>query len=194
MRKVGLVFFVLMLVFLVACSSANEKGSKGETGEKVAVDKGIINVEVTLPASFFEDEDIDEAIVSAKENGVTDVTKNSDGSLTYKMPKSKHKEMMADMADNLISYADELKLDEDFQSIQDIKYNKSFSKFTLIVDKEAFENSFDGFAALGLAMSGMYYQVFDGAEPDKVKVSIDYKDHATDEVFESAIYPDAFEE
>ena len=39
--------------------------------------------------------------------------------------------------------------------------NKSFSKFTLIVDKEAFENSFDGFAALGLAMTGMYYQAFE---------------------------------
>ncbi|QUW22904.1 hypothetical protein JSQ81_04825 [Sporosarcina sp. Marseille-Q4063] len=194
MKKFGILVSALMLVFLVACSSDSEKDSKDESGEKVAVDKGIVNVEVTLPASFFEGEDIDKAIENAKNEGVTDVTKNSDGSLTYKMPKSKHKEMMADMADNLISYADELKIDEDFQSIQDVKYNKSFSKFTLIVDKEAFENSFDGFAALGLAMSGMYYQVFDGAEPNKVKVEVDYKDHATGEVFDSVIYPDALEE
>ncbi|MBO1915192.1 hypothetical protein J4G37_61495, partial [Microvirga sp. 3-52] len=96
--------------------------AKADTGEKVAVDKGIVNVEVTLPASFFEGEDIEEAIENAKDEGVSEVTKNSDGSLTYKMSKSKHKEMMAEIADNLISYADELKTDEDFQSIQDIKY------------------------------------------------------------------------
>ncbi|WP_210468173.1 hypothetical protein [Sporosarcina sp. 6E9] len=194
MEKIGILVSALMLLFLVACSSDSSESAKADTGEKVAVDKGIVNVEVTLPASFFEGEDIEEAIENAKDEGVSEVTKNSDGSLTYKMSKSKHKEMMAEIADNLISYADELKTDEDFQSIQDIKYNKSFSKFTLIVDKEAFENGFDGLAAFGLAMSGMYYQVFDGAAPDKVKVEIDYKDHMTDEVFERVVYPDAFEE
>ena len=121
MKKIGFVLSIFMLVFLVACSSDGEKNSKEETGEKVAVDKGILNVEVTLPASFFEGEDIDEAIASAKEDGVTDVIKNSDGSLTYKMPKSKHKEMMAEMSGNLISYVEELKTDEELLSIQDVK-------------------------------------------------------------------------
>lgn len=34
------------------------------------------------------------------------------------------------------------------------------------VDKEAFENSFDGFAAFGLGLSGLFYQLFNGANPD----------------------------
>ncbi|MBO1915034.1 hypothetical protein J4G37_60685, partial [Microvirga sp. 3-52] len=60
MEKIGILVSALMLLFLVACSSDSSESAKADTGEKVAVDKGIVNVEVTLPASFFEGEDIEE--------------------------------------------------------------------------------------------------------------------------------------
>lgn len=62
------------------------------------------------------------------------------------------------------------------------------------MEKEAFENSFDGFAALGLGMSGIYYQLFDGVDMDKNKVTIHLKDDSTGEVYDSIVYPDALEE
>lgn len=202
MKKLLLMVAVLILSLLTACSSSDEtnatkeestKANKNEeTNESVDVDKGLLNVEVTLPATFFEGEDVDNSIAKAEKDGI-EVKKNEDGSLTYKMSKSKHKEMMEELETGLIESVEEMKNSDDFVSIQDVTYNKSFSEFTMVVDKAAYENSFDGFATFGLALSGMYYQLFDGVDPKKYEVKIIMKDAATDEVFDEVVYPEALE-
>lgn len=186
------------MLLLTACSS--ETGTKkevekqeGEEG-KVEVDKGLLNVELNLPASFFEGEDIAEVVAEAKKEGIAEVKENDDGSLSYKMTKSKHKEMMVEMKESLLEYVDELKNDDEMSSIKDVTYKKSFADFTLVVDREAFENGFDGFAVLGLGMTGMYYQLFNGADLEKSKVTIHLKDDSTGDVYNSVIYPDALDE
>lgn len=204
MKKKLLAILLLTLFVVAACSSKDnvkekvddsKQGEKKteETSEAVAVDKGLLNVEVTIPASFLEGEDIDTVIAEAKEDGIKDVKKNEDGSVTYKMTKSKHKEMMQEVKANVTEYVDDLVNGEDFASIQDIKHNANFSKFTLTVDKEAFENSFDGFVALGLAMTGMFYQLFDGVDAEKLNVTIETVDQSTGEVFGTVNYPEALE-
>jgi len=40
--------------------------------------------------------------------------------------------------------------DEEIISIQDISTDSSFSAFTVVIDREAYENSFDGFSGDGL--------------------------------------------
>jgi hypothetical protein len=200
-----MLFAILMSVLftLTACSPSNDSNNKEEkqagkkteeTGGALEVDKGLINVEVTIPSTFIEGEDIDDVVAKAKEDGIKDVTKNTDGSVTYKMSKAQHKKMMKEMKTNVTTYVDEIVNDEDFASIQDIKHNGSFSEFTVVVDKAAFENSFDGFVTLGLAMSGMYYQAFDGTSGDKLNVTVYTKDASTGEVFSTVVYPDALEE
>lgn len=171
-----------------------EKGIVEAEEQSIEVDKGIFSVEITLPASLFEGEDIDEVIAEAKEDGISDIIVHDDGSLTYKMSKSKHNEMMREMKDGLIEYIGETKNSEDYKSIKDITYNKVFSEFTLVVDQEAFENSFDGFAALGLGILGLYYQLFDGVALDDYEVTIFIENANTGEVFDTIIYPDDLEQ
>lgn len=208
MKKLVLVFLLTLSALLVACSSEGavseqatkkdqtdkEEKAKSEDEGSVEVDKGLFNVELTLPASMFEGEDIDSAIEEAKAEGVKEVIKNADGSVTYKMSKSKHKEMMDELETNLQESLDEMKTSGDFASIKDITHNKSFSEFTLEVDKEAYENSMDGFAVFGLGMSGAYYQLFNGADKDEYKVTVFVKDEATGEVFDEIVLPDDMEE
>lgn len=55
------------------------------------MDKGLLNVEVTIPATLYKGQDIDSIISEAKNSGIKEVIKNDDGSLTYKMSKSEHK-------------------------------------------------------------------------------------------------------
>jgi hypothetical protein len=192
-----------MLVTLTACSSSEQAGSKDKTTDKTSkkeeknesinVDKGLLSVEITLPASMFEGEDIDSSITKAEQKGIK-VTKNEDGSVTYKMSKSKHREMMKELEVDLIKNLDDMKNNKDFVSIQDITYNKSFSEFTLVVDRAAYDNSFDAFAVLGLGISGMYYQLFKGVNADDLQVKILVKDGATGEIFKEIVYPDALED
>ncbi|MET3728126.1 ABC-type Na+ efflux pump permease subunit [Fictibacillus halophilus] len=201
MRKFLLLILVLGVSLLGACSNneqTNEEkttsASKEEKKDGVSVDKGLLNVEVTLPASFFEGEDIDSTIAEAKKDGVKEVTKNKDGSLTYKMSKSKHKEMMKEVETSIKESVEEAKTSGDYASINDITYNKSFSEFTLLVDKAAYENSMDGFAAIGFGMTGMMYQMYNGVDSDDTKVTIFVKDKATEKTFDEIVYPDALEE
>ncbi|MFD1705156.1 hypothetical protein ACFSCZ_00130 [Siminovitchia sediminis] len=205
MKKFWL-FMILSVFVTIAAACGNEaKGEqelqKKETAEEevqaeqgVDVDKGLMNVEITLPKIFFEGEDTDTWIAQAKENGVKEVKQNDDGSLTYKMSKKEYNEMMKEVESSTLESIEEMKNSEDFPSIQDITHNKNFSEYTLVADQEAYENSFDGFAALGLGLTGMYHQVFSGTSAEKVKVTIHLENADTGEKFDTIVYPDDLEE
>ncbi|KQL33588.1 hypothetical protein AN960_20790 [Bacillus sp. FJAT-25509] len=161
--------------------------------ESVAVDKGLFNVKLTLPASMFEGDDINKVIAGAEKEGIK-VTKNTDGSLTYKMSKSQHKKMMKSIKDQIIKTVNETKQSKDFASLKDITYNNDFTEFTLIVDQAAYENSMDGLAAFTFGMSGMMYQLYNGVDPNDYKVTILVKDQATQKEFDKIVYPDSLKE
>lgn len=199
MKKLFLVPLTLLLVILlVACNKDKESdsGKKADNADQTAeetslkVDKGLLNVEVTIPASFLEGQDIDTAITAAKEEGVKEVIKNSDGSLTYTMPKSVHNKMLKELEESVLETVEEIKTSDDFTSIKDVTYNKSFSEFTLTVNKEQFDSGFDAMSSMGLAIVGMYYQLFNGMDPEKFKVTVNFKDEANGDVFNSVVYPD----
>lgn len=179
---------MLLSVFVVACG--NDDGEKDTKGEKLEVDKGLLNVEIILPATMFEGQDADEVISDAKEDGVNEVVSNDDGSYTFKMSKAKHKELLEEMKATVLEGMEEAKSSENFTSIEDVTSNKDFTEFTLVVEKEKFENSFDGFAAMGLGISGLYYQTFNGVKEDKIKVTIIIKDKTSGETIDTIIYPD----
>jgi len=199
---------------LSACSSSNEEevadtentdsqntnetsttdSESKEKEEAVGVDKGLFSVEVTLPQSFFEGEDIDQAIADAEAEGIKEATKNADGSVTYKMSKDKHKEMMEEIEVGLKEYIEELKTSEEYPSIKEVTANNKYSEYTLIVNKEGYENGFEGFATIGLGMMGMYYQVFDGVDSENAQVKVHVKDESTEEVFDTMVFPDDMEE
>ncbi|WP_235879525.1 hypothetical protein [Robertmurraya siralis] len=201
-RNIMILLATIMLL-VSACGSREAKqnessektDNKTEGNEKIEVDKNLLDVEVTLPESFFkeQEQDIAQVIAEAESEGIS-VTKNSDGSLTYKMSKAKHKEMMSELENETKTSIEEMKNSEDFASIKDVEYNKSFSEITLVVIREKYEGSFDGFAVLGVAISSMLYQMFDGVNPDDYKVTIFLKDADTGEVFDTIIYPEALEQ
>ena len=108
-RLLAAILVLAMVLSLCACgeqktTSQNEQPpaeSMADTTDSsestaIEVDEGLLNVEVTLPASFFEDESEEEIKAAAEENGFSKCTINEDGSVTYKMTKAKHKEMLAE--------------------------------------------------------------------------------------------------
>ena len=116
-----LIIMLIMAFVLAACGekqvvkdvndSEQATGNKENEKDKekaIEVDKDLLSVEVTLPASMFEGQEIEVVIEEAKADGIKEVIKNSDGSLTYKMSKSKHAEMMKEMKNQLNSTIEDI--------------------------------------------------------------------------------------
>jgi len=98
--------------------------------------------------------------------------------------------MMKSLEDAILKTVDDLKSGKNFKSIKNIDINKKYSEFTVTVDKNAFEKSLDAIGLLGIGMSSMYYQVFDGVKSDKIKSTIQLKDEASNAIFKTLVYPD----
>lgn len=199
MKKWHIMMLISFAVFLTACNgneTKNDKDSKetAETEDNVEVDKGLLNVEVTLPSTLFEDTPEEEIISNAKTEGFKDVKVNEDGSVTYKMTKAEHEDLMKEMDTEIVATIKELKNSEDYPSIKEITYNDNFTEFDVTVSREQYENGFDGFAILTLAISGMYYGAFDGRKGEDLHVTFNLIDVATNEVFETSVYPDDLED
>lgn len=183
------------LLFLTACSSENDQKQPTEQKEQgLEVDKGLLDVELTLPADFFEDETPEEIEAAAKENGIKEVRVNEDGSVYYKMSKSQHKEMLKEMEESVITTIDDLVNGDDFESFKEISYNKDFTEFDVTVNLESYENSFDAFGLMGLAFVSMYYSVFDGKSSDDIKATINIFNEETGEKTDTIVFPDDMED
>ena len=198
------VFVLMMAIVIVGCGGKENNSNAIEQNSSIAdannskadkdvieVDKNLFNVEITIPASLIADDDPEQIKAEAeREDGILEVTINSDGSITYKMTKAAHSKMMDDAREEMENTIREILDGGDFPSIVDIKTNRSFAEFTMVVDREKFENSFDGFAAFGLGIGSMFYQVFDGADVDTAKTTIHVEDVSTGEIFSTIVYPD----
>ncbi len=193
---------LLLAVFLISACSQDEseqqdieENNDQDGVEEADVEEGALDVDVTIPASFYAEElDIDQIEAEADEIGITEVTVNDDGSVTYTMPKSVHDEWLSDYVTEIESTMNELVSSEDFVSIRDITANNDYSSFSVVVDQEVYENSFDGMAAFSLGISGLFYQLMSGANPDDYNVTIDMVDETSGDVFDSIIYPDDMNE
>src|SRR5699024_4809594 len=121
------ILFLLLMLTIVGCSNEDEATNQKdttetdeepETEESVNDDERQHDVEVTLPASLVEeaqeDEGLEEITEEAKEDGMKEVTENDDGSLTYKMSKAKHEEIMKELEDDLTETIEEVIKDEEF--------------------------------------------------------------------------------
>lgn len=176
------------VLLLSGCSApAVEK----KDSESVQVEQGFFEKSITLPASMVEGQDFAAYETEMLAKGVTSVTQNEDGSITLKMPDAVHQVMLDKMR---VSMDESIAQDIVDQAgvVTDISYNKAVSEFTVTVDKAGFESSFTaGFIGMSLGLQGMFYQLFNGVEGPKV--TINYVDGATGEVFDSVVYPDAMQ-
>jgi len=207
MRGNKLLLFVVMMSLLVlaACGGgnnavdANENNAttnneaNEETDQGVEVDKGLMNVEITIPLELLGEES-EEFEKDLKEEWDGKIIDKDDTSLTVKMSKKEHSKMLKEFNEDIESVFQDIVEDEEFASIKDITANKDFTAIKITVDQEAFENSLDSFSIFSLGFSSMFYQVFDGKDIEKEKITIEVIDEETNEIIQEVVFPDALDE
>lgn len=97
----------------------------------IEVDKGIFDVELTLPADYIGEQTQEDLDKIAEEHGYQSITLNSDGSATYKMTKSQHKALMEEYRTTIKDGMNDMIGSEDYPNITKVEANDNFTEFTV---------------------------------------------------------------
>ena len=158
-----------LLLSLFGCNKKENKDTN-----TVQVDKELLDVTITIPASWYEEtnEEITQSSLDEqyKNSGFKSVTLNDDSSVTMVIPKSVHKEFMEDMKNNIDESLSELINDENC-SYTEIKHNKDFTQFDVTLSGSE-PNFYDSFGCLSLYLSGAMYNIFNGTESNDILINL----------------------
>lgn len=136
----------------------------------IEVENKLLTVTLTMPADFVTATTQEELEESAKETGnFISVKLNDDGTATYVMTKSAHKELMDTTRAGFEQQLQEMVRSEDYPKITDIKVNDDFTKFEVTTENEEPDLA-ESFASLGFYMMSGTYHVFNGTQPDNCQV------------------------
>ena len=149
----------------------------------VDVDKGLFNVEITVPKDFIGDTTQEKLDESVKEKGYKSATLNSDGSVTYVMTKAQHEEMLSGIRDSIDQSLSEMVGSSDYPNITAVTANDDYTSFT-ITTKNAEPDLAESFAVMGLYMYGGMYGIFSGETVDNIHV--DFVNADSGEIISSA--------
>ena len=174
---------IMMLIAFTGCSDSksttSEPSPTEESGSQVEVDKGLLNVEITIGADMLEtfDETAEEFKASLEENeevDFKDVTVNEDGSVTFKMSKSGHNKMMDEMLKSIDSSIAEITQNkEDYPNVIDITHDKDLLNWKIKMSSTE-QNISESFLCFGLAIQSIFYHGFNGDK--QADVVVDYVD------------------
>ena len=159
--------------------------STGDIG--IDVDKGLLNVEITIPAEAaeyygFNFESQEEADAYAKEQGFKSATLGDDGSVTIVMSKSQHEKTMEGLSKTIDEALQEMIGSEDYPNITAVEHNDNYTSFT--VTTKSVELGFnESFSVLSFYIYGGMYNSFNGTPADNIHV--DFINEASGEVIDS---------
>ena len=158
--------------------------------EGISVDKNVFSVDVTVPASFYEDQKLtqEELNADAAKKGYGRAKLNADGSVTFRMSKSQHQKALADMKKSVDDYIQET-VNDSPKIFRKVTYNQNMTEFDISVNRAAFEDDLAaGMIGFGIGILSAFYQMFNGIK--KYKTTINILDVATGKVFDTQTWPE----
>ena len=156
----------------------------------VSVDKNLLSVVVTIPASFYEGTKVTQESLNADatKNGTGKATLNADGSVTWRMSRAEHTKIMADMKKSVDDYIQEA-VDDSPSIFREITYDKNMTEFKILVNQAKYEEDFSvGFVGFGIGILASFYQMFNSGVKDP-KIVMRLIDADTGKVFETQNFP-----
>lgn len=154
---------------------------------------GTVEINVPLALLELDKEPFDYKLTEEdKENGFTNIKKNSDGSATYTIKKKEYKEYLTELKKLTQESLNKISDDNSQTSINKIEYTDNFEKITIYANKENFENSLiNSINILGCGLSAYVYQIYNLNSQGNCELVV--KDTATGEIFETHKYPDSLD-
>lgn len=177
--KKKLITIVLLAVLLTSCGSvdSSKETTAANDDTKVEEDNSELKsvkkekeddtVELVIPSDFIDATTQKELDDMVKEKGFISATLNSDGSATYVITKSKHKELMKEVENEINSSLNELIGSEECPNVTDIKTNSDFTNFSITITSTELSLE-ETFSVMIFYTFGGMYNVFNGTPVDNI--------------------------
>lgn len=171
-------FLLLILIAVIVFRWAIQSGrlevviKDPDTNESYQLisSSGLFNVALTIPAEYVEGTTQKELNKQAKEGTFKSATLNKDGSVTYVISKSQHKEMLNTLKDSIADELNKIPNSTDYPNVTKVEANDDYTKFT--VTTASTELSFEEqFLSVQLYIYGGMYNAFNNLSP---VISVDY--------------------
>lgn len=171
-------FLLLILIAVIVFRWAIQSGrlevviKDPDTNESYQLisSSGLFNVALTIPAEYVEGTTQKELNRQAKEGTFKSATLNKDGSVTYVMSKSQHKEMLNTLKNSIADELNKIPNSTDYPNVTKVEANDDYTKFT--VTTASTELSFEEqFLSVQLYIYGGMYNAFNNLSP---VISVDY--------------------
>ena len=171
-------FLLLILIAVIVFRWAIQSGrlevviKDPDTNESYQLisSSGLFNVALTIPAEYVEGTTQKELNKQAKEGTFKSATLNKDGSVTYVMSKSQHKEMLNTLKDSIADELNKIPNSTDYPNVTKVEANDDYTRFT--VTTASTELSFEEqFLSVQLYIYGGMYNAFNNLSP---VISVDY--------------------
>lgn len=175
---ISIFFLLLILIAVIVFRWAIQSGrlevviKDPDTNESYQLisSSGLFNVALTIPAEYVEGTTQKELNKQAKEGTFKSATLNKDGSVTYVMSKSQHKEMLNTLKDSIADELNKIPNSTDYPNVTKVEANDDYTKFT--VTTASTELSFEEqFLSVQLYIYGGMYNAFNNLSP---VISVDY--------------------
>lgn len=140
-------------------------------------------IEITFDGSFFLGLSFSEIEADAKLMGIDDVTLNADHSVTYRMSKQQHVEIVDDMRKQVYTWIDETV--DHMDSVSKITINDTFTELKVSVNENKFMEQADYMQFFGIAFQITVLQLFDLVQLEDVQFKILYLNEDTGVIFYS---------
>ncbi len=163
---------VVLSLILCSCSSVADGGqnSKGEDNTTIRVEKEIFDVTLNIPADFIDDETTQESLdLAVSEKGYQSAMLNDDGSVTYVISKTQHKEMMEELETSIKDGLGEMVNSEEYPNLVSIDTNNDYTEFTVVTENETPDFA-EMLSTMIFYMYGGMYNAFNGSKADNISV------------------------
>lgn len=170
----------------------SDQDSEGATSDldalgDVEVEKELFDVTLTIPVEYVGEASQEDLNAQASEIGYK-VVLNDDGSATYTMTKSQHKEMLSAFQEEINSALAEMVGSEDYPNITEVTANDDFTSFTVTTTSTELGMN-ESFSVMAFYMYGGMYGIFSGENVDNVHV--DFVNAESGEIISSSDSKDA---
>ena len=175
---ISIFFLLLILIAVIVFRWAIQSGrlevviKDPDTNESYQLisSSGLFNVALKIPAEYVEGTTQKELNKQAKEGTFKSATLNKDGSVTYVMSKSQHKEMLNTLKESIADELNKIPNSTDYPNVTKVEANDDYTKFT--VTTASTELSFEEqFLSVQLYIYGGMYNAFNNLSP---VISVDY--------------------